>query len=159
MHEEQKDVSVFTIAKIVSVCLLLVLAVFTIIEVIDWRINEKVSNPKFIREIASNVRPSVIFNSKESILNDMGAMQYINNIAVTQLPKSKYTKGGFKIIVSPKEYMALSPILSSIDRNEFWIETKRGKKFDWEYVLEWGEMVADTEKKVPPPQFRLEVMP
>lgn len=92
------------------------LAVFTVFgtiygvyNYIDWRIDQKINTTKFIEKIASNVRPSVIFDSQESIEIDMGAMQHIENIKVTLSNDSRFPK---EITISPKRYLAHAPFLT-----------------------------------------------
>src|SRR6059036_3515008 len=50
---------------------------------VDHKIDAKMSDPTFIRTIASQVRPAVIFDSNGSILADLGGMQYFESITVS----------------------------------------------------------------------------
>jgi len=118
---------------------------------IDWRIEKKTKSPEFIQEIASHVRPSVIFNSQESIEIDMGAMQFIEEIKVVPSDDLRFPK---EIIISPKKYLAHAPSLDSIDRVEFHMQVERGKKFDWVYHLTLSEHPDNIEKS----RFRLEIL-
>lgn len=118
---------------------------------IDWRIEKKIKSPEFIQKIASNVRPSVIFDSQQSIEIEMGAMQFIENITVIPSDDLRFPK---EIIISPKKYLAHAPFLSSLDRVEFHMQVERGKKYDWIYHLSLSEHPSDIKKT----RFRLEIL-
>lgn len=118
---------------------------------IDWRIEKKINNPEFIRKISSNVRPSVIFDSNESIEIDLGAMQFIENIEVIPSKDHRFPE---KIVVSPKGYLAHAPYLTSLNETEFAIKVERGKKFDWIYHLGVSKHFENLEKS----RFRLEIV-
>ena len=155
MQKGEKDISFLNIIKAFSVLFGLFLAIYSLGFYMDQKIEKKISNPEFIREIASKIRPSVIFDSKETILVDMGGMQYIETISVETDNSPRNPK---KIIVTPKAYMAHAPIITSIGIYKYIFRAERGKNLNWEYTLDpavqWG-----TRGKLPLPQFRLEVVP
>lgn len=155
MQKGVKDISIWGIIKIVSVVVGLFLCFYALDSYIDQKIENKITDPRFIRQIASNVRPSVIFDSKGTILIDMGGMQYIEKISVETDNSLRKPK---KIIVTPKAYMGHAPLITSIGIYKYIFRAERGKNLDWEYTLDpavqWGTM-----GEVPLPQFRLEVIP
>ena len=99
---------------------------------IDSRVNVKLKDPVFLAEIAAFVSPSVIFNSKESILVDQGAGKYISSISVVcdETPDNIPTK----ITVSLNQHFAYEPILTPI-QSEFMINAERGKGNEWVFEL------------------------
>ena len=132
MNQDNAKFSFTNILKVISSVIGILVIIFGVISYIDLRIDQKVNNPEFIEKIASNVRPSVIFDSQESIEIDMGAMQHIENIKVTPSGDSRFPK---EITISPKKYLAHAPFLSSLDEVEFQMKVVRGKKYDWVYQL------------------------
>ena len=104
--------------------------IYGCIRFIDSRIERIVNDEHFIRKVASHIRPFVIFDEKESILVDGGAMQYIENIEIVFNEDNKITE----TIITPKVHLPIAPILESLDE-EFAITSKRGKKFQWIYEM------------------------
>ena len=118
---------------------------------IDQRVEKKINDPQVIQKIVAKVRPAIIFDLKGSIINDMGGMQYIEDIHVEVTDQHLC-----KIVVTPKAYMAQAPILTSMDEeNQYLISIKRSLKFNWEYTLEVVVGVGIKESS----HFRLEVLP
>ena len=131
---------------------------FAIDSYIDSKIEDKLENPAFINKVAQSMRPSVIFDLNGSILSDMGAMQYIEDIKVDVKKPLRYD-----IIISPKKFLSVAPILECLDEQPKMI-IKRGKKFDWIYEL-YEPMRITAEGPEPPKgaelmglRFRLEVI-
>ncbi len=87
---------------------------------LDYRIETRISNPAFLKKLAMTVRPSLIFDEKESIIADMGAAALIDNITV-----SKDKKGNFEIVITPLEYLGAEPALEALDFN-YSITAERG---------------------------------
>jgi hypothetical protein len=124
---------------------------------IDARVRAVVGSDDYVRRIAFQVRPSVIFDSNGAILIDQGAMEDIENIEVVPRADGQGVLKNFplKIIVHPKKYLAHAPLLSCIGPVLVVIEPVRGKKFDWEYPL--GNEVSSWVE-LPSYKFRLELL-
>jgi hypothetical protein len=126
-------------------------ALYGVYSYVDWRIEKKINDPEFVRNISSNIRPSVVFDSNESVGIDIGAMQFIEKIKIIPSDDPRFPK---EIIVSPKEYLAHAPFLTALDETEFFIKVERGKKFDWVYQLALSKHFDDIKKT----RFRLEIV-
>jgi hypothetical protein len=146
------------LSPFLSLSLALFIVGFGIDSYIDSKIEGKLENPAFINKVAKSMRPSVIFDINGSILSDMGAMQYIEDIKVDVNEPLRYD-----IIVSPKKFLSVAPILECLDEQPK-IIVKRGKKFDWIYELyEPSRLVVESPE---PPKgvetvglrFRIEVI-
>lgn len=70
-------------SKIIQLLEVIVL-ILVVVGYIEWRVNSKINNPGFIQRIASKVRPGVIFDHTGTVQADIGGMQYISSIEVTQ---------------------------------------------------------------------------
>jgi hypothetical protein len=77
---------------------------------LDSRIESRITDPAFMRELARNVRPSVLFDERGSILADLGAMRFIDSIEV-----SKGTDEVWTITISLSEFLEVEPILEGVD--------------------------------------------
>ena len=120
---------------------------------LDGRIEKKLHDAEFLKELSNTLRPSVVFDQKNSIIADMGAMQYIDEITVE-------TEGGgpTKIIVAPKAFLGIAPLLECLD-GEFNITKTQGKKFVWEYKLEHSSKMAPVSStRIKNHRFRIEVL-
>ena len=123
---------------------------------IDSRIKAVVTDEAYVRRVAAEIRPSVVFDNKGSIIADQGAMRYLDNIEIAEYvgPNGDCgTNFPLRIIVSPKQHLAYAPILTCLDGVMLQIDVERGKKFDWVYRLHCNPIV-----RLPSFQFRLELL-
>lgn len=121
---------------------------------IDYRIDNKISHPEFRSSVARSIRPSVIFNENNSILADMGAMAFIDNINV-----DKHDRGLITITVTPKKFIAVPPVLECLDALVEIAEIKRGTKYDLVYELkEVDFLVMSSPGNIKNVRFRLELL-
>lgn len=120
---------------------------------IDYEIDIKVNDSAYIKKVSSTIRPSVIFDQKGSILADMGAMDYIDDIKI-----NKRGELLLEIKVSPRKFLAMPPVLECLD-GSYAVDTKRGNKFDWIYELKGVQHpVTDKSAIISNERFRLEVL-
>ena len=120
---------------------------------IDYRIEKKISDLEFIEKISHTIRPSVVFDQKDSILADMGAMAYIDNIKVVVKKEDP-----IRIVVSPNAFLGVPPLLESLD-GEFGIIVNKGKKYDWVYELKSVDtLLLQSSGKITNHRFRIEVI-
>jgi len=120
---------------------------------VDSRIQAKISSPSFLRELARSVRPSVVFDENESIIADIGAMTYLESIEITNDDKEI-----LKIVVKPKEYLGIEPVLEPLDE-AYAIKAERGSGYDWIFQLNsMNVVVYDGPKEKRPERFRLELI-
>ena len=124
--------------------------------VIDARINKVVQGDDYVRRIAKEARPSVIFDSHGSILANQGAMEYFDNIdVITNKPAGLLPAFPEKIIVKPKQFLAQAPLLTLVDSgSEMDVKVERGEKFDGVYTVVDSEGLGRGYYR-----FRLEVLP
>ncbi len=120
---------------------------------LDHKIDAKMSDPVFIREVASHVRPALIFDSNGSILADLGAMQYLDKITVN-FPDIESKPG--EIVLKPKVLPTYPPDISGIGGIQISPVARRGPGFTWYYKVD--EILMMKEKMPRPFRFRLEVI-
>jgi hypothetical protein len=120
---------------------------------LEARIESKINNADFLKKLARSVRPSIVFDERGSIVADMGAVPFVNNISVSKTPKD-----GFKIVVSPVDYLGVEPVLEALDGN-YTIRVERGQKFDWVFHLSGIQtLVLESSPKRDSQRFRLEII-
>lgn len=123
-------------------------------------VKDAVSDDEFIRSVARNVRPAVIFDSEGSILADQGAMQYISKLDVNKGVEDKKDNQGMTIYTMsisllPKEHLSNPPLLQTIDPAIYFnIDERRGKGLEWIIKVRW-QLTTEAKK---PFRFRLEVI-
>jgi len=105
-----------------------------------------------IDKLVRVIRPSLLFNNKGAILADLGGLEYVDSIKlgyakdVPQLPT--------RIEVKCKKFLALSPLLTSIDNYSFVETAERGEGLAWVFNLEPTSYTSDVDKF----RFRLEIL-
>lgn len=112
----------------------LVVGIYGFVKFIDYRIGKVIRDPNFIKELSGSLRPYAIFDEKETILVDRGAMVFIDTIEVRMDAANKLPT---KIIVHPKIHLDQAPILILLDADMSNVKESRGKKFDWVYEIEY----------------------
>lgn len=143
------------IVKIVSSIIGLLVALYALNSYIESIVERKINDINFVNKIAEKIRrPVVIFDQRGSIIVDNDAMRFIDNIEV--ILENKEPK---QIIISPNRHFNIAPILESLD-DDYIIEAKRGKKFDWIYELGVSSYYTDgSAKQLELKRFRLEIIP
>jgi hypothetical protein len=138
---------------VVGAIVFLVAAYHGLNSYLDSRIDSKINNADFLKKLARSVRPPLVFDEKGSIVADMGAVPFVNNISVSKGPKDS-----FKIVVSPVEYLGVEPVLEALDDN-YTIRAERGQKFDWVFHLSGIQtLVLESSPKRDRQRFRLEII-
>lgn len=146
------------ISVIVGIIVLMFAIFIQLNSSIEKKIENKLNDPEFIRKVTNIVRlPFVIFDEDESIIIDTGAMNYIERIEVKKDQRQEVSE----IIVSPKRYMPVAPILESLDIEIEFDEPTRGQKFDLVYkavdiATAFGKTYASG--KPPKRRFRLQII-
>ena len=131
----------------------IVLGVLIIEGQIEKRILEKLRTPEVLREIASLIRPSLIFDHNGSIRTDSGAGQFIENIQV-EMGKDEPNK----IVISPTEHLNTQPILECLNYN-FYITARRIGKSDWLFELSSDNyLISEGSPERKEWLFRLEII-
>jgi hypothetical protein len=105
--------------------------------VVGWGFEDRIAkrvlielrDPEMLREIASLVRPSLIFDHNGAIRTDSGATQFIKRIDV-EMGKGEPNR----ILVSPTEHLNTPPILECLNDN-FDIASSQTGKSDWLFEL------------------------
>ena len=121
---------------------------------VDQRVQEAITDEAFVREVASHVRPYVIFDKDGTIHADMGAMQYLDDIRVELLPFEQGEQT-MRITIVPKEHLAYTPILDPIGAYEVTMTSSRGERHNFIYELVFVMWHGDEKERA---RFRLEIL-
>ena len=120
---------------------------------VDHKIDVKMSDPTFIRAIASEVRPAVIFDSNGSILADLGGMQCLDSITVS-FPDIEKKPG--EIIVKPRVLLTFPPEIIGMGGAQVFPVAHRGSGYVWSYNVDGIYLMKENVPR--PYRFRLEVI-
>jgi len=112
----------------------LVVSIYGFVKFIDYRVGTVIQGPHFLKELSASLRPYAIFDEKETILVDRGAMAFIESIEVRMDTANKLPT---KILVHPKLHLDQAPVLIPLDTDMSIVKESRGKKFDWVYDIEY----------------------
>src|SRR5689334_1345599 len=110
-------------------------------------------SPEFMRAVASQVRPAVIFDSNGSILADLGGMQYLEAIQVSFPDREK---GTGTIMLKPKLLLTVPPEITGMGGAQIFPIPKRGPGYEWAYGVDEIYLVKDDVPK--PYHSRLEII-
>jgi hypothetical protein len=98
--------------KNIGMILGVIVSILVVIGLMDKRIENKLHDPEFISKVADEVKlPFVIFDENNSIVVDNGAMNIIEKISINRKDRRSISE----IIITPKKYLAIAPILESLD--------------------------------------------
>jgi len=120
---------------------------------VEKLVDKRLKDREVIEKLAKIIRPSMIFDSTEAIIADLGALEYIESVKIVKY-EDQEKKVPVVIEVKAKKHLVLPPLLTSIDQYQFAESAKRGPGFMWIFTLTPLAITAD----VPPFRFRLEVL-
>jgi hypothetical protein len=116
---------------------------------IDERVAREIGSEKIINSISANIHPYVLFNQRNTILFDGGAMdKYIDSIRTV-------SEQGMvmKVIVTPKRFLNIIPLLWCLDITEHTYRPRRGQRYEIVYELINANVYGLDEIR-----FRLEIL-
>jgi hypothetical protein len=148
-----KNINIGAIVGIAASIVALIGAFYGLTSYVETLVDKRLKDREVIEKLAKVIRPSVIFNSNEAILADLGASEYIESIKIVRY-FDKENKIPVSIEVKCKKFLPLAPLLTSIDQYTFAESAERGAGFMWIFKL---EPLGYTEN-APPFRFRLEVL-
>ena len=148
MQNKNYTARVWQIITAISILVAIVAGYNALESRLDKKIEEKINDPQFIETLSANLRPYLIFDNKEIIFFDRGALKYIEEIKVVHLHNIPDT-----IIVTPKNFLPTAPLIEPLGPTGFEITAERGKNLTWVYKLEWQSTSAGLTEK-----FRLEIL-
>lgn len=111
----------------------------------------RLSDPATLRGIATQLRPAIIFDSRNRILADQGGLLFVRSVKAIPGNGSIPTE----VVVHPRAFLAVAPLLESLDEPGLNIEAVRGEGLQWRYTLHGGGMFESGAKN---PRFRLEIL-
>ncbi len=141
-----------TVVEIMGGVATVVGALYAVHSYVDNRIEQKIMNPKFIAAVAADVRPAIVFDDKNRILADLGGLRFIEKVRFLPVPNKM---GHSVITVTPRAYLPISPLLTSLDMGALEIRPRRGEQLDWVYDLEDKGITARSLESM---RFRLEIL-
>jgi hypothetical protein len=119
--------------------------------IIDKRISDKLKDYEVIKQIASLVRPTCVFDHKKRIILDSGVQQIIEDIEV--VPQQIRPK---QILIRFKEHLNVPPLLECINYN-CTISAERKNKSDWLFTLSSPKYIKIDSPKIEESLYRLEI--
>ncbi len=108
--------------------------IFGVKSYVEGLVDKRLDSPETIDKLSKLIRPAVIFDNKDTVLADLGAMEYIESISVSGneehplLPRC--------IELKCKKFLALAPMLTSIDLYSYKETVSRKGKCGWIFELE-----------------------
>ncbi|HWB04178.1 MAG TPA: hypothetical protein VG796_14215 [Verrucomicrobiales bacterium] len=125
------------IATIAAIITALWGALYGIQTWVDSRVEDRISDPAFLRRLAERARPELIIDVTGAVLVDRGAMEFLDGPPQV-FPSAEDPSMIGRISLNPKKYMAVAPVVSTVDGTSFALKAARGKGLSWEYTLAWS---------------------
>lgn len=119
---------------------------------VESLVTKKIESHETIDKISRAIRPSVIFDNKGVILADLGALEYVKSIELgynKETPELPIT-----VEVRCKKFLALPPLLTSLDNYSYIEKAARGKELSWVFELDPMSYTSDIGHF----RFRLEII-
>ena len=126
-------------------------------QIVDKRIND----PEYIKKVADQVRPYIIFDGSGVIFADGGALQYLDSITVIEkgfFGKDQYGKEYFypkKMIIKPKAFMTNEPLIQCLVNELFDMDIQRSAPIGWTVYMSYTMGPIGNASKL---KFRLEII-
>jgi hypothetical protein len=134
----------------------IIVLIFAFNSYVDSRIVSQLNNADTISKISSKLRPYMIFDENETIINDNGAMQHIEQLSIKRDEK---TKEVLEITITPKSFFKSEPIMERLDHSVGFV-VKRGKRFEVIYEVNAPDyLIAQDARQPGKSLFRLEIIP
>lgn len=129
MQRTEREIKLGTILKVIGILAGIFAVIYIVDAYIDKKIDRAIASPAYLKRVAAQVRPSVIFTSAERIVADMGGLARIDSLRVVAadngLPE--------RIVVVTKEWNGLAPILTGGDETIYEIYERQEAGNRWEY--------------------------
>lgn len=123
---------------------------------VDWRIESQLRDPQTLQALANEIRrPSLIFDSRNRILDDRGAMEYLS--APPRFEDATQDSPPM-IVVAPTVHLASPPLLQVLDAYAYDFIAERGEGLQWIFRghAHRGGVVVESQSSNP--RFRLEII-
>lgn len=151
---DKQPISAITVVKSFFALLAIFGTLYGIDSYVGHKIDSRINDADFIARVASEVQPALIFDSQGSVLTDLGASEYIDNIVVTKKDSKESPAGFYEIVVKPKHHLRNAPILSVLGGFTIGYDSRRGGMHNWIYDVELCYVVGKWEDI----RFRLDVV-
>ena len=130
----------------------LVGAIYGFKRYVESLVTKKLESHETIDKVSRLIRPSVIFDNKGIILADLGAMEYVKSIDLSY--DDKEPELPVTVEIKCKQFLALPPLLTSLDNYSYQEKATRDKELSWVFELEPMSYVSDAANF----RFRLEIL-
>lgn len=145
------------IGALVAIVALLFTITSYLISSLDKKMEEKISDPNFIKQLAKEIRlPFLIFDENNVVLSDVGGYELLESFEIIKNEKGDISE----IRITPKSYLATAPILEIIGTNMNFLEPKRIENISWLFEVDtgYGGFLVTESYKDPIRKFRLTII-
>lgn len=137
---------------LLSSIFILIGLIYGFIRFVEFIAKKEVHKPDTIKKLTELISPILLFDSKEVILSDHGAMDYIKNFSIELDKSNNHTPT--KIIFNFKKHIQIPPLIESIDMFRFQITTEKSKLNTWIFNLSPIETCDEIDSY----KFKLEIL-
>jgi hypothetical protein len=136
------------------------IAVLTLRRLLAGHIAKALEKKEVIERLSLLVKPDMVFDQTESVLADRGASAVIRERGIHVKMGGLFGKPDTRqvpveILIEFSKHLAVPPLLTALNADVVTITTKRGKNFDWLYILDYS-MGGDYDESYTH-KYRLEI--
>ena len=84
-----KNTDMSEVIKLGAAIATLTIAIYGLRSCVETLVDNRLKDREFIEKMAKSIRPSMIFNSKESIIADLGDSEHIESIKIIKYEDKK----------------------------------------------------------------------
>ncbi len=127
---------------------------------LDGHIAKALERREVVDRLALLVKPDMVFDQTEAVLADRGASSFIRERGIHVKMGGLFGKPDTRqvpveILIEFSKHLAVPPLLTALNADVVTITTKRGKNFDWLYILDYS-MGGDYDESYTH-KYRLEI--
>lgn len=131
---------------------------FKIRKYIEDRVQEALCKDEVIQKISLLVKPDMIFDDKGSIIIDRGASAFIKDRGIFfSVEDSECAPAPSEIRISFSKHMKTAPLITPLNFDAVYLQSKRGEAHDWIYKLTYSS-IFDPDDPEFARRYRLEIL-
>lgn len=110
---------------------------------IEDRVADALKKDEVVRQLSLLVKPDMVFDQTEAVLADRGASAFIRergiHVKIGRLfGKPDTRQVPVEIRIEFSKHLAVPPLLTALNADVVTITTKRGRDFEWLYILDYS---------------------
>ena len=108
------------------------------------RVRKIMEEEWFLEKVASRLKGELILSESGAVVWERGTEEFIDSSKIEIIKSNPEASTADRIILSCKKNLKVPPLLLPMDNDMVYVETKKLKGYDWEFVLHYAGVVGTT---------------